>query len=105
MFSKNRPRHDLKIWPKLGMRVIRIDTRPHDVEELFKRATTFRPVRLIGGQVAGEENRTKQRRIAALQVSRLIDDFRLPYDGISAGSNSPDGPEWQPLQSPTALTR
>lgn len=46
-FLKGRPGHYLKIWPKLGMRVIRINTSPHDPEEFFKRCTTFRPARLI----------------------------------------------------------
>ena len=45
---KGRPGHYLKKRPKLGMRMIRINTSPHDPAEFFKRCTTFRPARLIG---------------------------------------------------------
>ena len=66
---KDRPGHDLEKWPKLGMRVIRIDASPHDRLEFFKRSATFRPARVIGSQVAGDEERTKQRS-AAGQICR-----------------------------------
>src|SRR6266404_1425104 len=56
---KRWPGHYLKKWPKLGMRMIRINTSSDDVAEFFKRCTTFRPARLIGSQVTGEEERTK----------------------------------------------
>src|SRR5437867_4019451 len=80
---KGRPGHYLKIWPKLGMRVIRINTGPHDPEKFFKRCTTLRLARFIWSEIAGDEERTKQR-CAALQVCRLIDDFRLPLRWVSA---------------------
>src|SRR5215510_11061677 len=80
---KGGPGHDLKKWPKLGMRVIRINTGPHDRKEFFKRSATFRLARLIRSQIAGDQDRTEQRR-ATLQVCRLIDDFRLPLSWIAA---------------------
>src|SRR2546427_7131231 len=73
---KGRPGHYLKIWSKLGMRVIRINPSPYDSAEFFKGSTALRPARLIGSQVAGYEERTKQR-CSAGQVCRLIDLFRL----------------------------
>ena len=45
---KLRPWHYLKKWPKLRMRMIRINASSHDVAEFFIRCTTFRPARLIG---------------------------------------------------------
>src|SRR5712691_555466 len=44
---KDRPGHYLKKWPKLGMRVIRINTRPKDSPEFFKRRPAFRPAELV----------------------------------------------------------
>jgi hypothetical protein len=85
---KGRPGHYLKIWPKLGMRVIRINTGPHDRAEFFKRPTAFRVAGFIGSQIARDEERTKQQ-CAALQVCRLIDDFRLPLSWISARRKLP----------------
>ena len=44
---KDRPRHYLKKWPTLGMRVIRINTRTKDSLEFFKRGPAFRPAELV----------------------------------------------------------
>jgi hypothetical protein len=44
---KGWPGHYLKKRPKLWMRVIRINTSPHDPDEFFKRCATFRLARLI----------------------------------------------------------
>ena len=44
---KLRPGHYLKQWPKLRMRMIRINASPDDIAEFFIRCTTLRQARLI----------------------------------------------------------
>src|SRR5438067_3592505 len=51
---KGRPGHHLKIGAKLRMRVIRINTGPHDRAEFFKRSTAFRVARFVWSQIAGD---------------------------------------------------
>src|SRR5713101_8376359 len=65
------------------MRLIRINTSPHDRAKFFKGRTAFRAAGFIGSQVTWEEHRTKQRCTSG-QVGILIDLFGLTLKWIAA---------------------